>query len=103
MANMFHMVFVLNQILSINQYFLQGCKATAGLKVMSNCLPTTDANTSKAVIPLPQNSSSGTLTSAQICPTKPSGLRMPSPSLRYFSQVNIITIVVSGTPSKMCV
>ncbi|KAL5716852.1 hypothetical protein ACHQM5_009967 [Ranunculus cassubicifolius] len=63
-------------------------KATSGPKVIPAPLPTIDASSSKIGVPLPQSAqcSGQRFTNTQTFALKPSGLRPPSPSLRYFSQ-----------------
>ncbi|KAF5176457.1 hypothetical protein FRX31_033955 [Thalictrum thalictroides] len=77
-------------------------KASTGLKILSDSVQTADASTSKVAIPLPQNThtSCGKATNPQIHMNKPSGLRMPSPSLRYFAQTQASTCPSVSAPRK---
>ncbi|PIA32076.1 hypothetical protein AQUCO_04600025v1 [Aquilegia coerulea] len=77
-------------------------KASTGLKVLSDSVQIADASTSKVAISLPQNTqySCGKATDLQIHMTKPSGLRMPSPSLRYFAQTQASTCPSVSAPKK---
>ncbi|KAF9617476.1 hypothetical protein IFM89_036437 [Coptis chinensis] len=62
--------------------------------------PTFDASTCKVIDPFPQNAqySGGKFSNALIQPSKPSVLRMPSPSIRYFSQPESSTPLTIKSP-----